>query len=246
MLIETYGKMYFAAFHENADINYPRDMALAKDLLKKYSFATLAQYLRAFFDSTDEFIRKTGYTFPMFKQNISKLITDAASVEHLSKKSIYSMVGIYGKPAIPTPIRDALAFLAVEFRAEVDTPQTRTFERTLKELAEQKPILMLGAQLLVDEAANGRQFYPIPKAHDLKGACQKVIEKLRLEAFNKGVTGCDHPHYLEEITREDGSTVLQRCSCYKRGKLAMEAIAKPLALPAPSGDFTPIVPEESA
>ena len=235
-LLKVYSDMYLAAFNEAPPIEWARDGKIAKDLLARYSFASLTQYLRSFVTTKDEFIKSGGLTIPQFRFHLSRLIVSASDVESVGNKSLASMRGIYGNPPVRTPIRDAVAFLSVEFRTEVDSPQRRAFERTLDELKEQPAILMQGAQVLVDEASMGRKFYPIPMAHDLKGACQKVIEQLRVEAFTRGTVGCTHPHYLEEITREDGTTILQRCSCYKRGELAREAVAKPLTLPAPK-DF---------
>jgi hypothetical protein len=229
-LLKVYGDMYLAAFGESAPIEYARDGKIAKTLLARYKFASLAEWLRAYFASQDDFIRSGGFTFPQFQFNLSKLIT-ATQTEGISRKSLASMRGIYGEPPVRTPIRDAVAFLSVEFRTEVDSPQRRAFERTLDELKEQPEILLRGAQVLVDEAANGRQFYPMPMAHDLKGACAKVIEVLRVEAFVKATAGCEHPSYMEELTLENGSSAFQRCSCYRRGKLAMDAVVKPLALP---------------
>lgn len=244
LLVETYDRMYQAQFGNPADINWPRDMKIAKELLGKYSFASLTQWLRAYFASTDDFIRNGGFTFPQFKFNLSKLITASSQGETVSRKSLLSMQGIFGNPPVRTPIRDALAFLAVGFRTEIDAPQRRAFERTLDELKDQPVILLKAAQILVDEAANGRQFYPIPMAHDLKGACAKVIDVLRAEAFVKGTTGCTHHRYLEEFTRPDGTTYFDRCSCYRRGKLAMDAVAKPLGLPERS-ELEPVMEAEA-
>jgi hypothetical protein len=125
---------------------------------------------------------------------------------------------------------------------DIEAPQTRSYERTLEELKDQPEILMRAVELLIDEHAAGRQFYPHPKASDLKGACAKVIEVLRLRAFCDAAGVCDHsPKFFEEITREDGSTELRRCSHWKIGKQAMEQIAKPLSLPAPQ--FASVIKE---
>jgi hypothetical protein len=232
LLVETYAKMYKEAFFEDPPIEWPRDMKIAKDLLGKYSFAALAQWLRAFFVSTDDFIRTSGYTLPQFRFNLSKLIAASAQTESVSKKSLASMAGIFGTPAVRTPIRDAVAFLAVEFRTEVDAPQRRAFERTLAELAKQPEILLAGAERLVNEAAKGRQFYPMPLAHDLKGACAKIIAAKHAEAARLHLADCDHSsHYIEEPDRA-GILRAKRCPCWVRYETAKQLIGQPLSLPS--------------
>lgn len=233
-LVEMHSKLYAEQFGEPPDVSWPRDMKIATGLLALYPFAKLAEWLRAFFASTDDFIRNSGYTFPQFKFNLSKLITEQAA--HISQKSWRTVTGIFGHPPERTPIRDAVYFLSTSFRTEIDMPQTRSYERALAELKDKPEILLEAAELLVNEAANGRQFYPIPKPSDLKGACAKVIEGMRVKAFQEGAVGCTHSSYLEELTRPDGTTYFQRCSCYQRGKLLSDAVAKPFALPA-AGDL---------
>lgn len=238
MLVELYGRHYLERFREPATILWPRDMGVSAKLLKIHPFAKLAQWVREFIWSDDKQIAEGGRSFPQFQYHLSRIITASSH-----SRTVKLLKGIYyDAEQTRSPIRDCVALLSVNFRADMEAPQTRSYERALRELAEQPEILMQAAELLIDEAANGRQFYPVPKPSDVKGACAKVIEVLRLEAFTKGTTGCTHPRYLEEITREDGSTVLQRCSCWKRGKQAMEAVAQPLALPE-SSRMEPIVPE---
>lgn len=237
MLVETYGKHYQERFHEDAPISWPRDMAISAKLLKQYVFMKLAQWVREFIYSDDKYIVEGGKSFPQFQYHLSRIITAS---HQSSPKTVRLLKGVYyDADETRTPIRDCVAFLAVSFgKMDIEAPQTRSYERTLADVGDQADVLMKAAELLIDEHANGRQFYPMPKPSDLKGACAKVIELLRLKAFHDASIGCDHPRYMEELTREDGSTILQRCSCWKRGKQAMDAVAKPLSLPPSREDYT--------
>jgi hypothetical protein len=231
MLVDLYGKLYLDRFQEPATILWPRDMGIAKKLLGIHPFAKLAQWVREFIESDDKQITEGGRTFPQFQYHLSRIITRSST-----SRTVKLLKGIYyDAEQTRTPIRDAVAFLAVNFqKMDMEAPTTRSYERALKDMAAEPEILQKAVELLIDEAANGRQFYPIPKPADLKGACAKVIEVLRLKAFCDAAGVCDHsPRFFEEITREDGSTELRRCSHWKIGKQAMEQIAKPLSLPAP-------------
>lgn len=129
-------------------------------------------------------------------------------------------------PSTASPVKDMLALFVATFGGEVDTWQVRAYERALKD--QPRDVLLAAADLLIDEAAGGRKFYPMPTAPDVKGACAKVIEVWRLRAFLQAASVCDHaPKYWEEI---DGK--FQRCSHWKLGRMAMEQVGQPLALPA--------------
>lgn len=241
MLVELYDSQYQERFHEKATILWPRDMAISKKLLEIHAFAKLSQWVREFVWSDDRQIAEGGRSFPQFQYHLSRIITASTS-----NKTVKLLKGIYYDPAqTRTPIRDAVALLAVNFgKMDMEPPQTRSYERTLNELKDAPEILMKAVELLIDEHAAGRQFYPVPKPSDLKGACAKVIEVLRLREFVAAIELCDHEQKgWEELTREDGSTVLQRCSHWRMGKTRMEAIAKPLALPASSDRMEPISQE---
>jgi len=127
-------------------------------------------------------------------------------------------------------VEDMLALLVATFGGEVDTWQVRAYKRTIGPVSGQ--VLLEAADLLINEAAAGRKFYPMPSAPDVKGACNKVIEAKRVQAWLEAIKHCDHPQQFEEITGEDGVVRSQRCSCWKRGKLAMDAAGHPLALPS--------------
>jgi hypothetical protein len=231
MLVELYAKHYQERFDEPATVLWPRDLGISAKLLKIHPFAKLAQWCREFIWSDDKQIAEGGRTFPQFQYHLSRIITASSA-----SKSIKLLKGIYYDEQ-RTPIRDALALLSVSFRADMEPPQTRSYERALMAVKDRPELLQKAAELLIDEAANGRQFYPVPKPSDLKGACAKVIEVQRLKAFADAACVCDHqPKFFEEITRGDGSTYLQRCSHWKIGKAAMDAIGQPLALPAHSED----------
>lgn len=230
MLIDLYAKHYLDRFHEPATVLWPRDMGVSAKLLKIHPFAKLSQWVREFVWSDDKQIADGGRSFPQFQYHLSRIITASTN-----SRSLNLLKGVF-YDGQRTPIRDAVALLATNFqKMDLERPQTRSYERTLDELKDQPEILMKAVELLIDEHANGRQFYPIPKPSDVKGACAKVIEMMRLKAFALAIEQCDHqPKGMEEITREDGSTVLQRCSHWKIGHARMDEVAKKLSLPASS------------
>lgn len=123
-----------------------------------------------------------------------------------------------------TPIRQGLEFLCQTFGHEVDPWERKAYERTLKGVA--GDVLAEAAQILVDQAAGGRKFYPMPKAPDWKAAAATVIQR-RLEAARKlHLADCDHSSQWI-----DGEKGVERCPCWKRMQAAIEAIGQ-LALPA--------------
>ena len=132
---------------------------------------------------------------------------------------------------VTTPIRKGLEFLCQTFGAEIDPWERRAYERTLKDVPDS--VLVEAAQLLVDEAAGGRKFYPMPKAPDWKGACAKVISARRRKAFELNLGQCPHPHQLEAFIDGAGVERMRKCACWDVAKKAQEAIGQPLAL-APS------------
>ena len=129
-----------------------------------------------------------------------------------------------------TPIQAALAYLCATFRAEVDSWQVRAYQRALKDL--DRETIMAAAEHLIDQAAAGRKFYPMPTAPEFKEACAGVIDRKRKAAFALGTSGCDHPGYMEEYQDDKGVWWTRRCACYQRGKQLMEAAGQPLALPS--------------
>jgi hypothetical protein len=91
---------------------------------------------------------------------------------------------------------------------------------------------MDAAEHLIDQAAAGRKFYPLPQAPEWKEACAKVIQTRRQDAFKLGTSGCDHPSFMESYKDDAGVEWTRRCACYLRGKQLQAAAGKPLALPA--------------
>lgn len=128
------------------------------------------------------------------------------------------------------PVEAGLALLTSTFRAELDSYQVRAYQRALKGLP--ADVVLPACDRLIDEAAAGRQFFPMPTAPQWKEACAKIIEAKRKEAFRLGTAGCEHPSFMEEYQDERGVSWTRRCACYQRGKLAMAAVGEPLALPS--------------
>jgi len=126
---------------------------------------------------------------------------------------------------INTPVRQGLEFLCQTFGHEMDAWERAAYERTLKDIS--PGVLADAAQLLVDQAAGGRKFYPLPKAPDWKAACATVIARRQKAARQLHLENCDHSSQWI-----DGPNGLERCPCWKRLQSAIEEIGQ-LALPPP-------------
>jgi hypothetical protein len=234
MLVDHYGKLYLERFHEPATILWPREMGISSKLLKIHPFAKLMQWVREFIDSDDKQIAEGGRSFPQFQYHLSRIITRSSA-----SKTVKMLKGIYGETGERSPIKDAVALLSVSFRADMELPQTRSYERALKELADQPEILQQAVERLIDEAANGRQFYPLPKPSDLKGACAKVMAEKRRAAAALHLEQCEHSSnfiYNPETRRDE------RCPCWKRAQQAMADVGQAIALPAAYSDPSELQP----
>ena len=129
-----------------------------------------------------------------------------------------------------TPVQSALAYLVSTFRAEVDSWQVRAYTKALAGIDAET--VMAAAEHLIDQAAAGRKFYPLPTAPEWKAACVAVINTKRQDAFRLGTQGCDHPSFMESYQDAQGREWTRRCDCYQRGQQLMAAAGQPLALPA--------------
>ena len=129
-----------------------------------------------------------------------------------------------------TPVQAGLAYLVSTFRAEVDSWQVRAYTKALAGIDAET--VMAAAEHLIDQAAAGRKFYPLPTAPEWKAACATVIKTKRENAFRLGTAGCDHPSFMESYRDDAGVEWTRRCACYERGKQLQAAAGKPLALPA--------------
>lgn len=127
-----------------------------------------------------------------------------------------------------SPVQSLLMLFVSTFGGEVDSYIRRAYERALDGVP--ADVILAAADRLINEAAAGRKFYPMPTAPDVKGACAAVVAQKRQRAFLDAVKHCDHPQHFEEIT-EGGVTRYARCSCWRRGQLAMDAAGQALALP---------------
>ena len=68
-----------------------------------------------------------------------------------------------------TPVQAGLAYLVSTFRAEVDSWQVRAYTKALAGIDAET--VMAAAEHLIDQAAAGRKFYPLPNAPAWKEAC---------------------------------------------------------------------------
>lgn len=126
-------------------------------------------------------------------------------------------------------VKAGLALLSATFRAELDAWQVRAYQRALKGVP--ADVLLVAADRLIDQAASGRKFFPLPTAPDWKGACAVILEERRRAAFLMGLEGCDHSSQFEEFTDKYGVIRMRRCACYQRGQALMAAVGA-LALPS--------------
>lgn len=136
-----------------------------------------------------------------------------------------------GAKAVNTPLLQGLEFLCQNFGYEMDAWERRAYERTLKDI--DGGVLGEAAQMLVDEAAAGRKFYPMPKAPDWKAACAKVITKRQAAARLFHLADC--PHSSQWI---DGPNGVERCPCWKRLQDALKTIGT-IDLPATQDALPP-------
>lgn len=124
------------------------------------------------------------------------------------------------------PVRDMLALFVATFGGDVDTWQRRAYERALRDVP--RDVLLEAADRLINEAAAGRKFYPMPSSPEVKGACAAVVAAKRARAWQIAMAHCTHDsHYIHE------NGVDRRCPCWDVGMKAMAAAGHPLALPPP-------------
>ena len=119
-----------------------------------------------------------------------------------------------------TPVRQGLEFLCQTFGQEIDAWERAAYERTLKDI--DAGVLGEAAQLLVDQAAAGRKFYPMPKAPEWKAACATVLTNRQKAARILHLSDCPHSSqwiYNPETRRDE------RCPCWTRLQAALAAHA---------------------
>lgn len=128
------------------------------------------------------------------------------------------------------PVKDMLALLCSTFRCQIDSYQKRAYVRALSDVP--GDVLLAAADALINESAAGRKFYPMPTAPDVKGACAKEIRKRRA-AIVAQMPSCEQCHgsRWKNIT-VDGVDYVTRCDCFLALQKAIDAVGKPLALPA--------------
>lgn len=131
--------------------------------------------------------------------------------------------------------RNAMARMVMNFNGEMDAPMRRSYARTLDGIA--APVIEEALDLLIDEVAAGRKFFPMPTPADLKAACSKVMAAKRKAAAALHLEGCDHSSHFIEV---DGKNT--RCPCWIRAQQAMEAVGQAIALPPASDDTSEYQP----
>lgn len=131
-------------------------------------------------------------------------------------------------------VKAGLMLLCATFRAEVDQWQARAYHRALKDVPE--AFILAGADRLVNEAAGGRKFYPLPTAPDWKAACAKEITLARQKAAQLLLSTCSHSGHWETVT-DHGVDAVRRCACYRQAMTAMNTVAAPLTLSGGTDDL---------
>lgn len=138
---------------------------------------------------------------------------------------------------INTPILQGLEFLCQTFGYEMDAWERAAYERTLKDI--NGGVIAEAAQVLVDQAAAGRKFFPVPKAPDWKAECAKVIERRRNEAYRDSLPAlCSTCGHEKSHTGARWKTVtvngverLTTCDCRTVALEAADRVGQPIALP---------------
>lgn len=120
--------------------------------------------------------------------------------------------------------RDAYGRMVFTFGGDADMVQRKAYARAIDGI----PVAIIEAAIdaLINEAAAGRKFYPMPTPPDLKGMCAKVMAAKRKAAAALHLENCDHDSHFIEI---DGKN--QRCPCWDRAQQAMLDVGQAIALP---------------
>lgn len=78
--LNYYERLFSLRFKDRAFITYDRDAKIIRDLLSVYPLQKLKQLLKIFINSYyDDFIKSSGYTLPVFKTVIQKLVVQYSS-----------------------------------------------------------------------------------------------------------------------------------------------------------------------
>ena len=96
-LLAYYDFRYQKRFGVKAPIVGAKDAALAKRLLGTYTQAQLEGWVDRFFQSDDQFIQQSGYTFGVFSSCIGKVIAAERQTVTVSAKMARSLKAIYGE-----------------------------------------------------------------------------------------------------------------------------------------------------
>ena len=95
-LLSYFDQAYRRRFGKPYRVLGGRDSKTAKDLLAVYSMADLCRWIDAFFETFDQFIRNSTYSFSFFGSQIGKLIAAESPGVALKPKSVRTLQGIYG------------------------------------------------------------------------------------------------------------------------------------------------------
>lgn len=85
--LKFYSEQFERAFNDTPSINYAKDGAISKRLLKQYGEEKLRGLLEDFFKSEDEFIQKSGHTLGVFASVLNKLLVAKRNGHHGQPRS---------------------------------------------------------------------------------------------------------------------------------------------------------------
>lgn len=126
-------------------------------------------------------------------------------------------------------IKSLALFLGATFRADIDALQLRAYARALDGIADD--VLLAAGEKLVDEAASGKRFFPVPTPADVKRQAAAVLAERRKAAAARALADCQHDSGWTSFTDVDGVERVKRCDCWRAAQAAMNAVGQPIALP---------------
>lgn len=120
-------------------------------------------------------------------------------------------------------------YLGSTFRADIDSLQLRAYQRALEGIP--NDVLLEAADRLVNAAAGGQRFFPVPTAPDVKRHAAAVLASRRAAAAKRALAVCQHDGGWTPVVDAEGVERLRRCPCWRAAQDAMAAVGQPIALP---------------
>lgn len=77
-LLDLYVELFEGKFHKRPVLNFGKDGAIFKDLIKALGEDVVRDILRRFFESTDSFVVKSGYSIGVFRVTANRLLAETS------------------------------------------------------------------------------------------------------------------------------------------------------------------------